>query len=73
MSEEMKSGADAEASAENPEAGYNQALIRGKQRIAARGHERLLAGGRPADREVEGSGAPNNHGMPKLPPGQHEV
>ncbi len=62
-----------EAGAENPEAGFNQALIRGKERIAARGHERLLAGGRPADREVQGTGEPNSHGMPKLPPGQHEV
>ena len=64
------SGAEADA---GPEAGFNQALIRGKQRIAAKGHEKLMAGGRPADREVQGTGEANRHGMPKLPPGQHEV
>jgi DMSO/TMAO reductase YedYZ molybdopterin-dependent catalytic subunit len=61
------------ADAGNPEEGYNQALIRGKQRIAAKGHQKLMAGGRPADREVQGTGPANRHGMPKLPPGQHEV
>jgi DMSO/TMAO reductase YedYZ molybdopterin-dependent catalytic subunit len=57
-----------------PEEGFNQALIRGKMRIAEKGHvKQLLSGGRAADREVQGTGPANRHGMPQLPPGQHEV
>ncbi len=53
-----------------PENSYNEALIRGKMRRAQKG---LLSGGRIAEGEVQGSGPPNRHGMPQLPPGQHEV
>jgi DMSO/TMAO reductase YedYZ molybdopterin-dependent catalytic subunit len=49
---------------------YNDALIRGKMRRAEKGR---LAGGREAQDRPQGSGEPNHHGMPKLPPGQHEV
>lgn len=79
MADASRPGDGAEAGDEGgtgdraPQSGFNQALIRGKQRIAAKGHERLMAGGRPADREVQGTGEPNRHGMPKLPPGQHAV
>lgn len=53
----------------NPE-GYNEALIRGKMRVAQKG---LLAGRRVASAKAQGTGPLNSHGMPKLPPGQHEV
>lgn len=52
---------------------YNEALIRGKMRRAEQGRAKLLAGGRPAPEDAQGSGPPNRHGLPKLPPGQHEV
>jgi DMSO/TMAO reductase YedYZ molybdopterin-dependent catalytic subunit len=62
---------------ENPESGYNQALIRGKIRKAEKGaaaaSAAALAGGRAPHAEVQGTGPANSHGMPKLPPGQHEV
>ena len=45
--------------------GYNEALIRGKERRAEKG-----VGSGP---KYQGTGTPNRHGMPKLPPGQHEV
>jgi DMSO/TMAO reductase YedYZ molybdopterin-dependent catalytic subunit len=58
--------------AETPESEgpFNQALIRGKMRRAERGK---LAGGRAPEGTIQGSGPENRHGMPKLPPGQHEV
>ncbi|MEO6097829.1 MAG: molybdopterin-dependent oxidoreductase [Fibrobacteria bacterium] len=85
--EPKTNGADAaNDSVDAPEAAdpaFNQALIRGKMRIAAKGHAkdlekdqamRLMAGGRAADEaEVQGTGPANRHGMPQLPPGQHEV
>lgn len=73
MADQESEGKERDGAAAEPEAGYNQALIRGKQRVAAKGRERMLAGGRPAGPEAQGSGPSNRHGMPKLPPGQHEV
>lgn len=57
------------------EAAFNQGLIRGKMRKAEAGRKAgpgRLAGGRVPG-QVLGSGPENRHGMPKLPPGQHEV
>ncbi len=49
---------------------FNEALIRGKMRRSEKG---ILAGGKEPNQTVQGSGLPNHHGMPKLPPGQHVV
>jgi DMSO/TMAO reductase YedYZ molybdopterin-dependent catalytic subunit len=67
MDEEREKPGDAEA--------FNESLIRGKMRRADLGRKAgkgVLAGGRFPD-EVLGTGEPNRHGMPKLPPGQHAV
>lgn len=64
--------ADTPAEAGGPESGFNQALIRGKIRIAEKGHA-ALAGGRTPHDAIQGTGPANRHGLPKLPPGQHEV
>lgn len=72
MAEEARGSDPAET---DPESGFNQGLIRGKMRRAEAGRQAgraELAGGR-APGQVLGSGPENRHGMPKLPPGQHEV
>ncbi len=47
-----------------------ESLINHKTRRAA---EARLSGDQPPARRVQGSGEPNRHGMPKLPPGQRAV
>ena len=49
---------------------FNPNLIKAKINKAKRG---LLSGGKSPEAEVLGTGDPNSHGMPKLPPGQREV
>ena len=64
----------ADAGAEADQEGFNQALIRGKMRIADKGQaKQRMSGGRVPEGEVQGTGPANRHGMPQLPPGQHEV
>lgn len=38
-----------------------------------RAEKSLLSGGKSPQGKILGSGTPNRHGMPKLPPGQHAV
>ena len=51
---------------------FNENVIRGKVK---RAQERrgVLSGGKIYDGNIAGSGPENHHGMPRLPPGQHEV
>ncbi len=49
---------------------FNPKLIRAKINKAKKA---ILSGGKTPHGPVEGSGPPNRHGAPKLPPGQHAV
>ena len=54
---------------------FNENVIRSKMKRAQdkRGVLRTLSGGKIHEGEITGSGPAYLHGMPKLPPGQHEV
>lgn len=52
--------------------GFNENIIRAKTK-RAQDRRGILSGGKAPEGEVLGSGPANYHGMPKLPPGQHEV
>ncbi len=74
MAEETR-GSEPPEPGDGGEASFNESLIRGKLRRADQGRKSgkgVLAGGRKPD-AILGSGPPNRHGMPKLPPGQHAV
>jgi len=49
---------------------FNEKLVKFK---VDRAQKAILSGGKTPQGEILGSGAANRHGMPKLPPGQHEV
>lgn len=49
---------------------FNKNLINAKMR---KSQKAILSGGKTPQGNIQGSGDPNRHGMPKLPPGQREV
>ncbi|MCB9771875.1 MAG: molybdopterin-dependent oxidoreductase [Candidatus Omnitrophica bacterium] len=51
---------------------FNENIIKAKMRRASE-KRGILSGGKLADGDIQGTGKPNRHGMPTLPPGQRQV
>ena len=50
-----------------------QRIVEARMKLRARYHAKIAASPAQSDERPQGTGAPNRHGMPKLPPGQNHT